>query len=43
MKPLKLPSEFYLKYFDEDTEPEKVLMVIEKALENYFNPLILEE
>ncbi|WP_337402080.1 ParB N-terminal domain-containing protein, partial [Porcipelethomonas sp.] len=38
MKPLKLPSEFYLKYFDEDTEPEKVLMVIEKALENYFNP-----
>lgn len=43
MKSLKLPSEFYLKYFDEDTEPEKVLMVIEKALENYFNPLILEE
>ncbi len=43
MKPLKLPSEFYLKYFDEDTEPEKVLMVIEKALENYFNPPILEE
>lgn len=43
MKSLKLPSEFYLKYFDEDTEPEKVLMVIEKALENYFNPPILEE
>ena len=36
MKSLKLPSEFYLKYFDEDTEPEKVLMIIEKALENYF-------
>lgn len=43
MKSLKLTSEFYLKYFDEDTEPEKVLMIIEKALENYFNPLILEE
>lgn len=43
MKSLKLPSEFYLKYFDEDTEPEKVLMIIEKALENYFNPPILEE
>ena len=43
MKSLKLPSEFYLKYFDEDTEPEKVLMIIEKALENYFNPPMLEE
>ena len=43
MKSLKLPSEFYLKYFDEDTEPEKVLMVIEKALENYFSPPMLEE
>ena len=30
MKSLKLPSEFYLKYFDEDTKPEKVLMIIEK-------------
>ena len=43
MKSLKLPSEFYLKYFDEDTEPEKVLMIIEKALENYFSPPMLEE
>lgn len=42
-KALKLPTEFYLKYFDEDTEPEKVLLIIEKALENYFNPPMLEE
>ena len=42
-KPLKLTSEFYLKYFDEDTEPEKVLMIIEKALENYFNPPMLDD
>lgn len=42
-KPLKLTPEFYLKYFDEDTEPEKVLMIIEKALENYFNPPMLDD
>lgn len=42
-KALKLPTEFYLKYFDEDTEPEKVLLIIEKALENYFAPPMLEE
>ena len=42
-KALKLPTEFYLKYFEEDTEPEKVLLIIEKALENYFDPPMLEE
>lgn len=42
-KNFNLPSEVYLKYFDEDTEPEKVLLIIEKALENYFDPPILEK
>lgn len=42
-KPFKLPSEFYLKYFDENTEPEEVLMIIERALENYFNPPMFGE
>lgn len=42
-KNFNLPSEVYLKYFDEDTEPEKVLLIIEKALENYFDPPMLEK
>lgn len=42
-KALKMPTEIYLKYFEEDTEPEKVLLIIEKALENYFDPPMLKE
>lgn len=42
-KALKLSIEIYLKYFEEDTEPEKVLLIIEKALENYFDPPMLKE